>query len=498
MNIKTFIPLILILQSTAIASADLSPTVQEWVDITLSRFGEAWDEEAGMLGNSNGHGTRGTMFHALGLLQRGREEDRERACKAIRSVCKQQFIAPTRKYHGTFSRSDKDKPPEDVAFQWKDYDPNWREFIGLSMILAIELCGEALDKTTQDIMLEALRHACEGAYERNVKWSYTNISLMSALLLSWGGRQFDNSDWKARGETLAQEIYENFKKHNTFWEYNSPTYYGTDLWALAAWRVIGPTPDIVAMGTTMEADLWRDIAQSYHAGMGNMCGPYDRSYGMDMQRYFSITGIAIALTAESTVSIPDVNTGKKHFHDLAFLPLLALLGLQPPEDVLLHLKSFQGKRDYARIIESGKTERKAYFFLNDTCMIGIETNSRVVRSSTQYHPFTVHWKGASGEINWIRLIGDTPVIVSLKDRIVEIEFASSETNSQLIFEVYAPTAQEIAFTADGWYLPDLTLKTVQTPSIPKVTKDNGHFMVCYEATKEKEPTLLHIDITTIR
>lgn len=64
--------LALIFLSMTIPHADLSPTVQEWVDITLSRFGETWSEEAGMIGGGGAHGTRGTMFYALGLLQRGR------------------------------------------------------------------------------------------------------------------------------------------------------------------------------------------------------------------------------------------------------------------------------------------------------------------------------------------------------------------------------------------------------------------------------------------
>ncbi len=81
MTVGIYIGLVLIIQTMAIADIDLSPTVQEWVDITLARSGESWDEGAGMIGNSKRHGTRGTMFYALGLLQRGREEDRERALK---------------------------------------------------------------------------------------------------------------------------------------------------------------------------------------------------------------------------------------------------------------------------------------------------------------------------------------------------------------------------------------------------------------------------------
>lgn len=71
MIFRTCIGLALIFQTVAIADTDLSSTVQEWVDITLSRHGEGWDEAAGMIGSQKGHGTRGTMFYASGLLQQG-------------------------------------------------------------------------------------------------------------------------------------------------------------------------------------------------------------------------------------------------------------------------------------------------------------------------------------------------------------------------------------------------------------------------------------------
>lgn len=490
MILKIVIGITCVLQTTMAVSAELSPTAQEWVDITLSRFGEGWDEDAGMLGNSRGHGTRSTMFHALGLLQRGKEADQERACKAIQSVCRQQFIAPGEKYHGTFSRSDREGPPEKNGILWKDYDPNWREFIGLSMILVLEQCNDAVDEIIRNAMLDALHYACEGAYERNVTWAYTNISLMSAYLLAWGGKQFDNANWKTRGEELSRILFENFKKHKTFNEYNSPTYNGVNLWALAAWRTVAPTPEMAVMGTKMEADLWRDIAQSYHAELGNMCGPYDRSYGMDMRNYFAITGIAIALATESSASIPDLANSRRHLNDMAYLPLLALLGLKVPDDVLPHLKAFQSERRYARIIEGGRVDRRAYSWLHERYMVGVETNSRVVRSSTQYHPFTVHWKNKGNEVCWLKFIGDTPVIVSLVDDFVQISPAHGGSKPVLCFEVYAPDAAASSFTTEAWNLPGITLKTPAIPVAPIVTQQRDTFTVSYAIAEDSENSQL--------
>lgn len=488
MVVKTCIGLVLILTTMGIAHADVSPAVQKWVDIVLVRSGETWDEEAGMLGNSKGHSTRGTMFYALGLLQRGHEEDGERACNAIRSVCNQQYVAPGTNYHGTFSRSDKEQPPADGG----SHDPNWREFIGLSMILVLEQCGESVDEITRQAMLDALRYACEGAYERNVRWQYTNISLMSAFLLSWGGKQFDTPEWKTRGEKLSRDIYENFSKDKTFSEYNSPTYNGVNLWALAAWRVIAPVPEMAVMGAEMEADLWRDIARSYHAGLGNVCGPYDRSYGMDMGRYFAITGIAIALATESPITMPDLYNSI-HRHDRAYLPLLALLGLRVPDDAMTHLKSFQGARRYARIVERGSADRRAYSWLYDTYMVGVQTNARVRKATTQFHPVTVHWKGNNGSVYWIRFIGDIPVIISLVDNAIEIT-PERKARSVLCFEVYAPGAGKADFDAESWNLPGITIKTPVVPVNPEVTRKDNTFTVSYPIPEGHERNRLSIKV----
>ncbi len=487
MTVGICIGLVLIIQTVTIADADLSPTVKEWVDITLSRQGETWDEATGMIGSSKGNSTRGTMFYALGLLQRGREEDTERACTAIRSVCKQQYVAPGMKYHGTFSRSDREQPPADGG----DFDPNWREFIGLSMILALEQCGDSIDEITRQALLDALRNACEGAYERNVAWRYTNISLMSALLLSWGAKQFDTPEWKVRGEKLSRDIYENFSKNKTFSEYNSPTYNGVNLWALAAWRIIAPTPEMAAMGAEMEAGLWRDIARSYHAGLGNVCGPYDRSYGMDMGRYFAITGIAIALATQSPASMPDLSNNN-HFHDRAYLPLLALLGLRVPEDAMAHLLSFQGERRYARIVERGSANRRAYSWLYDTYMVGVQTNARVRKATTQYHPLTVHWKGNNDIIHWIRFIGDTPAIISLLGDAIEIKPARKSVQTVLKLEVYAPGTA--SFTKESWNLPGMTIKTPVVPVNPEVTQKGNTFTVSYPIPEGDERNRLIIEV----
>ena len=50
-----------------------------------------------------------------------------------------------------------------------------------------------------------------------------------------------------------------------------------------------------SMGADMEASLWNDIADFYQPSLRNISGPYDRSYGMDMESYVAEAVMAYRL-----------------------------------------------------------------------------------------------------------------------------------------------------------------------------------------------------------
>ena len=79
---------------------------------------------------------------------------------------------------------------------------------------------------------------------------------VAALRVSAIGRTA--SGWRPTVERL-------YRDEGGFREFNSPTYYGVDLWGLALWRR-SSSPRLVAAGQRLEAALWRDIATFYHAG----------------------------------------------------------------------------------------------------------------------------------------------------------------------------------------------------------------------------------------
>ena len=298
------------------------------------------------------YAVRESVWYATGLLMRQASGDAARAQAIIEAVMTYQFDEPAAVYHGTFYRSPDEPHPPENAVIWRDYDPNWREFICTAFIVLLKDFGDLLPAALQDQMRHAIRLAAAGSFERKVAAEYTNISLMSAFLLDYAGELDGNAVWRDYALELAHEIERLFGRYLTFNEYNSPTYYGVDLYALALWRKYGSLPVYRELGTAMEAAIWRDLAQFYHAGMRNICGPYDRSYGMDMTEYLALLGLWIAAALPAAhAPLPAIDQHFEHAADFYFMPEVALMGSMPPDDVLPALMAFPGETSLERAIE---------------------------------------------------------------------------------------------------------------------------------------------------
>ena len=61
---------------------------------------------------------------------------------------------------------------------------------------------------------------------------------------------------------------------NVLSEYNAPTYYGMDIWALAGAIKYGPKNATMTQNAqVMLTDLWEDIANHYNPYLARMAGP---------------------------------------------------------------------------------------------------------------------------------------------------------------------------------------------------------------------------------
>ena len=392
-------------------------------------------------------GTRSAVYLAAGMLWRDRAGDRDGALGIVAELLRLQYDAPPgSKRHGVWpTRANETK-----------LDENWREFVGCGLILILEeFPGRLPEKLARD-MGAALLRAARGAHRRNVGADYTNIALMSAFLMDYVGTKQSVADLRERGRAKAREIFAKFSRHKTFDEFNSPTYYGPDLMALALWRKHARSPEMRRMGAEMEADLWREIGAVYHAGMRNMCGPYFRAYGMDMTRYHALGGLCIALAVgdSSIAPVPDPRARKRG--EWTYAPVFALLGCRVPAEVIPRLTSFTGGR---REREVRFRRSRATMLLDERVMMGA---ARMARRWEQLCPATIHWLAGSADdgsarVGWILLHGENENLDPEISGGALCIRRTAPSKEPVVFIVQCPGLEKGVISPDHWSLPGLAV-----------------------------------------
>ena len=467
---------LLALLFVAIAPAAQPDRARQLSLAALERADAQWDERAALLWTSTrpdgarGHGVRPTAWYALGLLLRDGPGDQERAVRAIEAVLRHQIHEPGQPWHGTFFRRAEEPRPLARAKMWDDYDPNWRQFIGCVFAQALLHYEDRLPADLPDRLEQAIARALEGEQAHGrLRPHYTNIALMHGFLLGFAGERLARAGWTTEAEEWVGEIHREFEAHQSFDEYNSPTYYGVDLYGLALLREHGATAGLRTAGATMEAALWQDIARFYHAGLHNLAGPFDRSYGMDLRRYVALVGVWMGFVLpEAQTPLPDLRRPARHTNDFLFTPCFALLGAQVPDDVIPHLRAFQGERQVRRPIADGR--RVATAWLADTVMIGAESTAwsrGVPQPNSQFHPATVHWQLPGGDVGWLALRECSRVNATAAPHQLTIEAIGPAT-----FRIHAPGLASEAVTRDRWSLPGLLID-VSTDAIAWSSRRDG-------------------------
>jgi hypothetical protein len=453
------------LQQLDAAARDLAERSINWMDC-------GWDAAAGCFRAPDKSGKsvcqiRESTWYALGLFLRNGSGDRARAIRALDTILNHQLVSPNQPYHGTWRRFPQEEIPSENAIEWRDYDPNWREFIGTTLALIVIEFESCLNADLIRRIDEALHRAIVGALNRNVPAHYTNISLMTAFLLDFGARRLGESAWSAASARLATDILNRFRTHNTFDEYNSPTYYGVDLYALALWRSYASQAFLREAGAEMEAALWRDIAQYYHAGMRNMAGPYDRSYGMDMQRYISCLGMWIWMeTGYEQAPFPNLNQPFEHANDFAFAPPMALLGVRIPDVVRSHFRAFRGERQVEQIIWDSP-RRVATACVGERVMLGAETGNRDYLAA-QFHPAVIHWLIDDHKVGWIRLRLQRGMVADARAERNRLSITCSGSQ-EYVFQIAAPNIGAEAVQRNLLQLPGLKVRVNTKANGPTVT-----------------------------
>jgi hypothetical protein len=486
---------------TSIRLVRLDNEGQTLLKETLAILDEWWDEKPGLIRQAVDevalpppdalHAIRESGMYALGLLMRGQPGDKERANRILGKVLDYQFDEPGQPYHGTFYRYPEEPHPPAHSLIWRDYDPNWREFIGCGLAIILQEFLADLNPGLEARIDIALHRIIDGTLARPLPATYTNIALMKAFMLVFVGDRFKKPEWVKLGEDLAEEIYRLMSETGCFEEYNSPTYYGVDLKALGMWVTFSSSPRLRELGAKMEELLWFEIARFYHAGLKNMCGPFDRSYGMDMCKYVTSVGMSMRLTmGRELAALPDTNVEAKNFNaehknDLMGAIWAAAVGARIPQEVREVFTKFSGEHSVERVITKSP-RRVATAWLSENLMLGAEDASGSKPVWNQYHLATMHWKSSGNEVAWLKLMNFLPADARVEKNHMQIKsyvWAGLGGEERVfIFRVYTPNSpQGVKIEPARWQFPGLTITVETNIEGPFVSQTAPFTDIRYEA-----------------
>ncbi|PVH95785.1 hypothetical protein DM02DRAFT_536657 [Periconia macrospinosa] len=365
--------------------------------------------------NDNGPwSTRFTAWYIPGLLHRNQGDDVANAQKALRNLVNVQmnenFTSP---WYADYKLSPDEPNPTYVGDLYPQevyatYDPNWRAFVGSAMVQAIAEYEHLLDPQLVKDIEASLERAAVGEMRRdgtppdNLILGYTNPQLMGTMMIGWLGDRLNNQTFIDEANTRGEDLYQLFIANgsNTFTEYNCPTYYGVDIFGLAAAIKYGPkNTSLTKRAPYMLTELWKDIADHYNPYLGNLAGPYDRAYARDMPTHSAILGqYWWGMYGYEKAPLPW--KGNDDFrYDLAEGPSLALLmstvkshiSPEVEEKLLTPLNSERMLRKTIREDLKTPVLRYADSWLSNNLMIGAQSLSEAVNRGKQFTPAIIHW-----------------------------------------------------------------------------------------------------------
>ena len=396
---------------------------------------------------------RESAWYAVGLLLRDGPADRQRAAQILNIVLNAQYREPGKPWDGTFRRTPAEPEPGTQAVMWHAYDPNWREFVGTTFAVILTEYPNRVSEDLRRRMIDAIDYAVAGEMKQGrLVPSYTNISLMYGFLWEFAAVRGAKPEWKPQAEQWQKTTYDLYKQHDAFFEYNSPTYSGVDLFGLALWRDYALTPLMRKHGSEMEAGLWRTTADLYNANLRNISGPFDRAYGMDMQSYVSVMGLWLRTVLDADhAPLTSFNPPVDHIPDLWIVPLIVVLDTRIPPDAMAVFESFPGEHQVRRPIAD---QRIATAWIGKTVIYGgeITGHTRDVDAQSQFHAVTVQWQAPEGKIGWIQLT-HSPAIDAVADQSGIAISAAGDVS----FRISAPAIAAGEATQLQWNLPGLTV-----------------------------------------
>ncbi|KAH8660161.1 hypothetical protein BX600DRAFT_467327 [Xylariales sp. PMI_506] len=434
MKVPTLVAAILAITaspSSALAATKLSTAAQSLFDYGMLQSDFRWDDSYKYIfyPDTGPWSVRFTAWYTAGLLHRNKGNDVANAKAAIENILACQMTEDYESaWYGTFKLSpDEPYPTADSPLYppevYTTYDPNWREFVGTQLVQVVSefesLIGEDLVSRIED----ALELTAVGEMRRNGSYpagdnlilGYSNPNIMRALQVGWIGERRNNATFIDFANNLGTELLELFQESsNSLSEYNAPSYYGMDIWGLAANIKYGPaTATMTTNAKTMMRGLWQDIAGQYNPYLGNLAGPYDRAYTRDMTQNSAITSM-YWWGIWGLDKAPQTLLGDTDFlYDVAQAPALALImdtvesNMDSATIAAVNTKGWwSGSRFVNKTLKSeldSDAVRVVTSWISAPLMIGGETVAESVNRGAQFTPAIVHWAADPSHKPWPRV-----------------------------------------------------------------------------------------------
>ncbi len=506
----------------------LSPEAATLVDAAVAHLLKGYDPSTGLVTETMEgmpyRSVRNSMYLALGLLIRQGEQAVETAVRICEAVLDLQLLNPDEIWHGTFRHPDDPPAPdcpvpytaltptaryqadctwekivnrftenlanepdlqsrapqilsvlrrsllETVPVAWDTYEPNLREFIGMTFAMLLEHFETLLPEAIVARIRESVYALMEGAISRvhlNLTPLNTNIRIMYVFLTDYFGARFQEQAWQQEAVQAARDLIREYRECHACAEFNSPTYCGVDLSTLGFFRRYSRNPEIIGIMNELEEGIWRDMADFYNPDMRNFCGPYSRCYELDMAVHTCFYDLLYLTLGEKRFPFHPFSI------ESVIAPLTVLGSFAMPEDLIPRFLGPCEERTVVRTFrelsergEPGNNQAlcQARAYISPRFMLGGLTGSR--NTSHQLHTLVAFWQTEQGlgTLKLLRCLPDGEMChlhdvafdVLTDSRSARVHAVSSVNRDVLLFfEIDCPHLTAAAFSPDAWHLPGL-------------------------------------------
>jgi hypothetical protein len=275
---------------------------------------------------------------------------------------------------------------------------------------------------------------------------------MRAVASGWTGRKMNDSNMTAAGEMYAQEVLELFNMNNTLSEFNSPTYAGITIFALTLWAKYMPNDSVMGQeGSRVLEQVWELLAQMYNPNLRNLAGPWDRTYGYDMNKYVGILSVYLwSLLGEDAAfgGLKESPFYRAHADDLELAPMVAILApfhnSLIPNSTIEKLASQSGETLISRTAYSPPYDlepRNITTWVSPNLTIGGESfNQRNLGGAREdpkaWNPAVIQWKRGDGSVGWFNVYpSETAMTIDVAPNVIDLAYPNGNASSTFSFIV---------------------------------------------------------------